>query len=309
MKIAVIYGGTSSEKEFSKENAQGVCDSLIRLGHEAEMMNYDVDMLQKLTSDPPEMVFLCVQGKYHGDGTLQAILDFLHIPYTGSPTAAASVINDKILCKVLFDKYSHRTPKWFRLSKREYEDKTADMAQIGYPFVAKAPTQGASFGIGLVKGPESWDNVNIAFAFDDPILCEGFVDGSAYTVGVLEDGDELIAMPCIEMRDRRIDKSDGLVLMSGEFSAENCELDSAVIEDMQTMAKAVFREIGAHDYARIDFMTDNETGLANVIEINAVPGLKPNSSFLPIEAERMGMTYDELIEHILRNAERRYGIC
>ena len=309
MNIAVIYGGTSSEKAFSEKNAHAVYESLIRSGHSARMINYDRDMLRTLMDEPPELVFLCVQGKYHGDGTLQAILDFLHIPYTGSQTAAASVINDKIICKMIFDKYGHSTADWFSLSKREYDSGTADLGQIGYPFVAKAPTQGLSFGIGLVKSPESHDKVNVAFEYDDPILCESFIDGRAYTVGVLEDGDELIALPCIEMRDRRIDRSDGLILMNGDASAEIPDLDGSVIAEMQDMAKAVFREVGAHDYARIDFMTDDSTGQVYILEINAVPGLNPDESFLPVEAEIAGMEYDELIKHIIHSAERRYGLC
>ena len=309
MKIVVICGGTSSEKKNSAENAKAVCESLIRLGHEAETMNYDRDMLRRLTETPPDLVFLCVQGKYHGDGALQAILDFVQIPYTGSGTEAASIINDKILCKILFEKYGHRTAEWFSLSGHEYREGSVDLGQIGYPFVAKAPTQGASFGIGLVRGPESTDNVNTAFAFDDPILCEKFLEGKAYSVGVLEEGENLIALPCIEMKDQRIDRSDGLILLTDKFSYGVPELEDSTIREMQDTAKAVFREVGAHDYARIDFMTDIASSRPYVLEINAVPGLNPRESFLPIEAEMAGMEYDKLIEHIILNTEKRYGLC
>ena len=309
MNIAIIYGGSSSERKCSEANAHAVCESLLRMNHAVEMIHYDKDMLRKLTDSPPELVFLCVQGKHHGDGTLQAILDFLGIPYTGSGAAAAALINDKILCKMVFDRYGRPTPDWFSLTKREYESGSADIGRIGYPFVAKAPTQGMSFGIALVKGSDTADNVYTAFEFDDPILCESFIDGKACTVGVLEEGEKLTALPCLEMQDKRIDRSDEFMLMYGDCSIELCTLESSVIEDMQNTAKAVFRETGAHDYARIDFMVDASTGAFYVLEINAVPGLKPEESFLPVAAHMAGIEYDELIERIILNAKRRYGLC
>ena len=309
MRIGIINGGTSSEKLFSQANARAVCASLNAGGHEAELIDYDENMLLRLIENPPDMAFICVQGKYHGDGTAQAILDFLHIPYIGSPAAAASLINDKILCKILFDACGIATPPWQKLSRREYESGSFDFGKTGYPFVAKAPSQGASVGIALVKDESELNNIEVALEYDDPILAEAYVDGRAYTVGVIEKDGELLALPVVEMMDRRIDRNDGLQLMIGDYSGRAAELEEWQAEDMKRMALEIFRQTGAKDYARIDFMVENGSGKVYAIEINAVPGLAREGSFLPMEAELMGIAYDELIESIVLNAGRRNGLC
>lgn len=309
MRIGIINGGTSSEKRFSQANARAVCASLCAGGYEAELIDYDENMLLRLIKNPPELAFVCVQGKYHGDGTAQAILDFLHIPYVGSPAAAASLINDKLLCKLLFDACGIDTPAWYKLSRREYEDRSVDFGKIGYPFVAKAPSQGASVGIALVKNENELENIETAFEYDDPILAEAYIDGGAYTVGVTEKDGELLALPVVEMMDRRIDRKDGLQLMTGDYSGRAAELDGRQLEEMKQMALEIFRQTGARDYARIDFMVENGSGKVYAIEINAVPGLAREGSFLPMEAELMGISYDEFIESIVLNAGRRNGLC
>ena len=101
-KIAVIHGGTSSEADISTQNAHYIAQALERLGCTVLDVPYDRAMYRTLLEEAPDGAFLCVQGKGHGDGTLQGILDHLGIPYTGSGREAATVINNKILCQTLF---------------------------------------------------------------------------------------------------------------------------------------------------------------------------------------------------------------
>jgi D-alanine-D-alanine ligase-like ATP-grasp enzyme len=119
--IAIIHGGTSSESGISTSNAQFVEAALRHLGYPAENVHYDGAMIDRLRSLAPRGVFLCVQGKGHGDGTLQATLDFLGLPYTGSRTLGAAIINDKIVCKELFQYAGVRTPAWQVLSRADYK--------------------------------------------------------------------------------------------------------------------------------------------------------------------------------------------
>ena len=142
MRVGIVYGGTSSEAEASEKNAKSIEGALRTKGYDVLMLEYGPDMIRRIRDNAVDIVYLCVQGKYHGDGTLQAMLDHEGIPYTGSKTQAAMLINDKILCKLLFDYYRIPTPKWRILRKEEYRQKRFDYDEIGFPFVGKAPRKG-----------------------------------------------------------------------------------------------------------------------------------------------------------------------
>lgn len=307
MKVGIVYGGTSTEREASALNARAVEASLRGRGYGAAMIPYDQELLENLRREKPDMVFLCVQGKGHGDGTLQGMLDFLGIPYTGSGMTAAAVINDKLLCKALFERYGHRTPRWTALSGRDWRAGAIPVEAVGYPFVAKAPTQGGSFGIALIRSEAELDRIGVAFRYDDPVLLESFVQGSFYTVGVLERDGEAIALPCVEGVDEREERGE-LRLFTGRFGAVRARLPESRQAEMQSTALSVFRELGARDYARVDFMIGAEDGLAQLLEINAVPGLKP-ASLLPLAAGLAGIGYNDLIEGVLQSALRRERQC
>lgn len=330
MKVGIIYGGTSSEKEPSKQNALAIMEALERRGYATAFINYDSGMTASLQAEKVDIVFLCVQGKGHGDGTLQGVLDYLHIPYTGSRLLAASIINDKIQSKILFEHYGHKTAEWTTLSREEFRSGKLDFSEgcpcagnrvpgkqlpaggcdskvVRYPFVAKAPSQGGSFGLALVRGPQELERMEDPFQFDDPILIERFIKGTFYTIGVIEKDGVATALPCAEGLDKRPVKEE-ITLMSKEYDAVRADIDAETEAMMARTALDIFRETGAHDYVRIDFMLEKATNTPYVLEINAVPGLKPHS-LLPHAALYAGIEYDDLIEGILLNAARREGLC
>ncbi|MDR2630298.1 MAG: hypothetical protein LBC60_05185, partial [Spirochaetaceae bacterium] len=185
MKVIIVHGGTSTEEAISTRNAIHVEEVLSRLGYETELVPYDQDMLEKLRLKAPDVVFICVQGKGHGDGTIQALLDFLKIPYTGSKTLGAAIINNKIVSKELFERAGIPTPLWQPLSLADFKAGNFDFSRIGFPVVAKAPTQGGSFGIELIKSAEDIPRIESVFAYDDPILIEKFICGRFVTLGLL----------------------------------------------------------------------------------------------------------------------------
>ncbi|MDR2500791.1 MAG: ATP-binding protein, partial [Treponema sp.] len=174
-KIALIHGGTSTEQAVSTINAGHIEAALARQGYKTFMVTYNRDMVENLRSLAPDLAWVCVQGKGHGDGTVQSILDFMGIPYTGSRALGAQIINDKILCKELFKLAGIRTPDWRVISLGDYRSGKIDFSAFGYPFVAKAPTQGYSFGIELIESPGDLSKIDAVFAFDDPIYIEKFI--------------------------------------------------------------------------------------------------------------------------------------
>lgn len=303
MTVGIVYGGTSSEAGASGKNAAAVAEVLKAKGYGVCMLEYGRNMIETLRKSKVDIVYLCVQGKYHGDGTLQAMLDHEGIPYTGSKTRAAMLINDKILCKLLFDHYGIPTPKWMILRKEQYQRLELDFHGIGYPFVAKAPTQGGSFGIELIRSPEELPKLEAVFSYDDPILIEEFIDGGFFTVGLFEKEGRLITLKCVEgvelVSGQRTQKERGITLFTGEYGVCPPELGKTVLEEMERTAERIFRITGARDVARVDYMV--RRGKPLVLEINAVPGLK-RESLMPREAEYSGILYEDMIEDILLSA-------
>ena len=305
MTVAIVYGGTSSEAEASAKNARSIEKVLRGRGYDVRMVEFRRGIIQTLRAEKADIVYLCVQGKHHGDGTLQAMLEHEGIPFTGSDARAAALINDKILCKLLFDRCGIPTPRWDILSRERYERGAFDPGGLGYPFVAKAPTQGGSFGIALIRSPEELEKIGAIFAYDDPILLEQFVDGEFYTVGLYERAGELITLRCVEgvetLDGARVDRKNDLTLFTGQYATQPPRLDEACQRQMERTAEEVFRITGARGVGRVDFMLARDTGRFFVLEINAVPGLK-RESLMPREAEYSGVRYEDMVEDILLSA-------
>ena len=170
MKISVVYGGTPEERKPSEKNAKDIAGALSDKGYDVSLLEFGTDIIARLKEVGTDLVFLCVQGKGYGDGTFQAMLDVEGIPYTGSGRREATLINDKIQCKFFFDYYKIRTPGWDILDKKTYESGQYDFEEFGFPFVAKAPTQGGSFGIELIKDKDDISKISNVFIYDDPII-------------------------------------------------------------------------------------------------------------------------------------------
>ena len=301
MRISVVYGGTAEERGPSENNAKEIAAALERRGYTVTLMDFGNDIVKTLKDAGTEAVFVCVQGKGYGDGTLQGILEHERIPFTGSCMRSAALINDKILCKLLFDRYGISTPRWEILSKSEYEK--GDHEYDLFPFVAKAPTQGGSYGIELIRSRADLPHIRDVFEFDDPILLEEFIDGRFYTVGMYESAGKLITLPIAEGIDLTPpeDKPDERFIgFTGNCDTLPSELDEEISDKMKEMARKVFEITGARGIGRVDFMVDGNN-VPYVLEINAVPGMK-SSSLIPMEAKFAGIEYDDMVEDILKAA-------
>lgn len=316
MVVSVVYGGTPEERGPSEENAAEIAAALKSRGYQVHLMAFDKDILSAIRAAGTDVVFLCVQGKGYGDGTLQAMLDAEGIPYTGSPMRAACLINDKILCKLVYDRYKIPTPRWEILTEKAWAAGDFDFEAFGYPFVAKAPTQGGSFGIELIRSPRDLDRIGRVFVYDDPILIERFIDGRYFTVGLYEGRDGLVILP--PMESMNLDHPDPLKpgpaddsgrevnVFIGHYGARPADLDKGEQAGLMKIAEQVFEATGARGYSRVDFMLAHQDHTPYVLENNAVPGLKKASLF-PQEADLAGIVYEDMIEEILQAALKREG--
>lgn len=312
-KIAVVYGGTSAEKEASRENAVRIHRALADMGHQAKLMNYDENIVENLKCCRPSCVFLCVQGKGHGDGTLQAICDHLGIPYTGSKMTAAAVINDKKICKELCRVHGIRTPEDKSLTRRQFEKlvyggrpgqaKVPDLAALehflealGYPFVAKGDTQGGSYGIELIKSPADLEKIERLYDYDDELLFEQFIGGRFLTVSLLERAGAVEVLPVLEGSNP---EKGEMILFNRPFTVQRAEICAELETELGEQALRLFELFGARGYGRVDFMLD-EQGKPYFLEMNAVPGMR-EESFYPVAAELAGIRFEELVGIILES--------
>jgi D-alanine--D-alanine ligase len=301
MKIAIVHGGTSTEQAHSTINAGHVKAALSRLGFQTTMIYYDAAMIESLRSLAPDLVWICVQGKGHGDGTIQAVLDFMNLPYTGSRTMGAAIINNKIICKELFRGAGIRTPEWQTLTLDEYQTGRFK-AKFGYPFVAKAPTQGFSFGVELINSPEDLPEIDRVFAYDDPILIEKFIPGHNATIGLLGRQKGLRVFPPVG-HTLGGDKEHYVLLRAGSPApVVPRQYPEPLDVELRSLAEKVFVATRAEIYGRVDFRISCEDGLPYVLEINTVPGLKPTGAYAR-GAALCGMDYDTLIKTIVYNSE------
>jgi D-alanine--D-alanine ligase len=301
MKIAIVHGGTSAERASSTVTAGHVEAALSRLGYQTTMIHYDAAMIERLCALNPDLVWICVQGKGHGDGTVQAVLDFLGFPYTGSRTMGAAVINDKIICKELFRGAGIRTPDWQTISFDEYRSGRFTV-NIGYPFVAKAPTQGYSFGIEMINGPEELPNMESVFAYDDPIFIEKFIPGHNATIGFLAGPETVTVFPPVGHALDGDKENYTLVKAGSPAPVVLRQYPESLAAELRSLAGKVFVLTRAEIYGRLDFRVSCEDGLPYVLEINAVPGLRPTGAYA-CGACLCGIDYDTMMETIVHKSE------
>ncbi|MDR0550926.1 MAG: hypothetical protein LBG72_02780 [Spirochaetaceae bacterium] len=313
-RIAIVHGGTSSEHNASTLNASYVEQSLTRRGYKTFLVDYNFSMIERLSAAAPDLVWVCVQGKGHGDGTVQSVLDFMKLNYTGSGALGAHIINDKILCKELFAAAGVRTPAWQTLSYAAYKAGNFDFSGLGYPVVAKAPSEGASYGIELILSHKDISKIEKVFAYEDPILIEKYIPGHAVTAGLLVRNGKLNVFPVVGIRKDREEDRYEIIKADNPGAVVRFDFTPDVNADIEKSARKIFDITRSRDYARVDFMVSMDDGLPYALEINAVPGLHPYSgsdlpSFFPLGALEAGIEYDDLLEIIVTTAAARSVTC
>ena len=315
MIVSVVYGG-KEEGEASAKNAQDIAAALSSRGYNVHLLEFGGNIISKLKELRTDAVYVCVQGKGYGDGTLQGMLEHEGIPFTGSGMRAACLINDKILCKLLFDRVGIPTPKWDILTQKQYSEGNYPFEEFGFPFLAKAPTQGASYGIEIIRKVDDIPKIGNVFTFDDPILLERFIIGTYCTVGFYERNGQLITLPVVkfiypEIGDNSKEFEDNIFLTGRvpvKHEVVECDFSPELEESILRTAKKVFDVTGAKGAARVDFMVGERDHIPYVLEINAVPSLRRTSSMskepatMPQEAAFAGICYGDLIEDILKSA-------
>jgi D-alanine-D-alanine ligase len=297
LKVAVVMGGPSAEREISIESGTTVMRALTALGHDARSLDFDARFVDAIREIAPDVVFNALHGPGGEDGTIQGILDWLRVPYTGSGVAACAIAMDKHITKKLLAAEGLPTPAW----------DTFDLAggtlpllpgSLNLPLVAKPRSSGSSAGVVIVKTHEAWTKAMIEASSRTPeILAEEFVPGREFSCGVLGEA----ALPVVEIiSSDEFYSYDAKYKPGGSRHLIPAPIDHDLTARLQTLALSVHRLIGLRDYSRTDFIV-TEQGRPTILEVNALPGMTPQS-LLPDEAQNAGISYEALVERLLQYA-------
>ena len=295
MKITVMRGGPSAEREISLRSGAAVADALESLGH--EVTELDPRDNAWLLPDETDVVFLALHGTYGEDGTVQRRLDELGVAYTGCGAKASRVGFDKILSKRAFLAAGVPTAKFAVIESVD----AAWPADWELPVVLKPSCQGSSVGLHFVERAQDWRcALAEAFRYGSPLVMEEKILGRETTVGIL-DGE---ALPIVEVHPKS-----GAYDYANKYTAGRTEyfcpadFDAATTKRIQDAALAAFKAIGGRDYARVDVMVRAD-GSPVVLEVNTLPGMTA-TSLLPKAAAAAGIEFAELCQRMIELALRR----
>lgn len=304
-KVVVVMGGPSSEAEVSRRTGGAVLEALQSKGINAVGMELVPEkFMAEIKAAEPAMVFNAVHGAFGEDGSLQAVLEFLGVPYTGSGVLAAALTMDKAMAKQVFLGAGISTPKscTYRSFQPRQEIVSDVMGNFSLPVVVKAATQGSSIGVFIVeKEADLTAAVDDAFRYGNEVLVEEFIRGMEITIAVWGDREKAECFPIIE-----ITTTSGRYDYSSKYTEGAsshiipARLEESVAERARNTALETFRVCGCSGAARVDIMVSEE-GIPYVIDVNTVPGMT-RTSLLPDAGRAMGVEFPDLCVRLLEMA-------
>ncbi len=289
-RLAVLAGGPSSERSISLDSGKAVAEALRQAGHHVRMIDLEKSCLPNIPSDV-EVVFPVLHGAFGEDGQVQALLKRRKIPYVGSGPAASRLMIDKAATKQALRNAGIPTPPWWVLT----ESTAALPADAVPPLVVKPEGEGSSVGVGLVEDlGRSWQKARgKAFKYSHRVLVEKYISGVEITVGVVF-GRPLPVIEIIPPPGRWFDYDAKYLYKHGKtrYLCPPRSITEAVQEHARELAALAWRQLGAKDMARFDFIVDRD-GIPWCLEVNSIPGFTA-TSLLPKAAKAAGIGFVEL---------------
>jgi D-alanine-D-alanine ligase len=326
INIAVFVGGTSPERKVSKSSGKAIHEALNSFGYNCTLIDpaygtnqpetdgeffsakdfgeiKNENLIKTVNSDlldSIDLVFLALHGKWGEDGMIQSLLELKGIKYTGSGVLSSTIAMDKDFSKTIFQKNGVNTPSWFTINKKFDRDEVIKLikSKFGYPLIIKPNDQGSTVGLSVVKNDEEiFKAIETAFQYSDLIVIEEYIPGREMTVAILEDK----PLPVLE-----------IIPQSGFYDYESkytsgmseyivpADVTGDVFEKMQQQAITAFRSLRCKVYGRVDFRLNDEN-IPFCLEVNTLPGMT-ETSLVPKMAKAVGISFEELIDRIVRNS-------
>ncbi|MBW1740779.1 MAG: D-alanine--D-alanine ligase [Deltaproteobacteria bacterium] len=303
LKVALLSGGISSEREVSIKSGNQVYEALDKAKYDVTRYDPATD-LGKLVADASsiDVAFIVLHGPYGEDGTVQGLLDLLHIPYQGSGVLGSALAMDKWTSKRLYQNAGLPVPPFKVLVNGQADDAEALADEPGFPLVVKPRYGGSSIGTSIVQTPEELPGaLDRAFEYGPDVILEAYLNGTEITGGVLGN-DDLQLLPIVEV----IPESEHIFF---DYEAKYREgatreicparINETLSGRAQSYAATAHRALCCRGYSRTDMIIQDET--IYVLETNTIPGMTPVSLF-PLAAKTAGISFSQLLDRLIELA-------
>ncbi len=297
LRIGVLSGGRSAEREISVKTGNAVAGSLKGSGYNVITFDLDENFAENLKNI--DVCFIALHGTYGEDGKVQGALDIFGIPYTGSGVLASALAMDKIKSKALFNYYGLKTPQGITVKIGEKEDAIRKkLMYIEPPYFIKPNASGSSIGCGIVNEEEELaDALNNAFKYDDEVLIEKYIKGREIQFAAAFGK----PLGCVEVKPNDLFYSYDAKYTKGKTEyLVNPDLTKEEYAECESAAVRANEIIGCRGVSRTDIILSREGG-AYILELNTLPGLT-ELSLVPMIAGNKGISFNELVEDIIEDA-------
>lgn len=301
-KVVLLLGGRSSEREVSLMSGKGVFDALQGAGVDVTRFDPQEQPLSELEKGDYDRAVISLHGRFGEDGTIQGVLEYLNIPYTGPGVRASAIAIDKNLTKLVWRERQIPTPNGMLVTKDS--DMSFVIQELGVNLVVKPSREGSSIGLTKLEYANVQtlrEAVEKASQLDPQVLVEERIYGRELTVAILGEGLDARVLPIIE-----------IVAPDGDYDYQNkyftdvvryecpADLSEELRDDISTACLRAYRALGARGWSRIDVMLA-EDGRFVLLEMNTSPGMTAHS-LVPLAAKNAGMSYEELVLQVAASA-------
>lgn len=303
-KVAVLLGGTSAEREVSLESGQAVVNGLKQAGIDAYPVDTRAFPATQLRDAGFTRVFIALHGRGGEDGTLQGVLEFLQLPYTGSGVMASALTMDKLRSKQVWQAAGLPVAPYVAISREQFDegltmDTLRAINDLGLPLIVKPSREGSSVGMSKVSEPCEFDPALVeALRHDDEILIEKCLVGPEYTVAFI--GDEILPSIRIKAAGEFYDYEAKYLSDKTEYFCPS-GLSAEQEQALAALVKRAYQALGCSGWGRVDVMQD-ESGQFCLLEVNTAPGMTSHS-LVPMAARQAGISFSQLVVRILELAD------
>jgi D-alanine-D-alanine ligase len=295
-KVAVLYGGSSAERDVSLMSGQAVFNGLQEKGVNVSLIDLQGYALQNLLDEQFDRVWIALHGRGGEDGSVQGALELLGVPYTGSGILGSALCMDKLRAKQIFTALGLPTPKWLVVDATTNEQDL--LAAIGLPMVIKPSNEGSSIGMSIVTQEEALAQaIQDAVQLDTSVIAEQYIEGQELTASVLHDK----VLPIIHIETPR-----SFYDYEAKYFSDNTRyhcpagLSAAVADEISELSLHAFKALDATGWGRVDFMLD--AGQKPwILEVNTVPGMTSHS-LVPMAAAALGISFSDLVWKVLETS-------
>lgn len=297
-KVAILYGGTSAEREVSLKSGNAVLNGLLANGIDAHLVDTKDHSITNLKQKGYTKAFVILHGRGGEDGIVQAILTYQNIPYTGSDVLASALTMDKLKTKLVWKSLGLPVADYVMVEKTQSFDIDAIVKQLGLPLFVKPSHEGSSVGMTRVNQvSELKAALEVAFKYDSVVMVESFLAGPEFTVAIV--GDEVLPSIYIKPSTQFYDYDAKYLSDTTQYFCPS-GLSDEKEQEIRKLALDAYKAVGCRGWGRVDIMFDDNQK-PYLLEVNTAPGMTDHS-LVPMAAKQHGWSFNQLVSQILQLA-------